>query len=89
MPGPARIAPAWRVATAQNLTAVLLSHSYSMPGLSYNSILGKFMVFTTDAEVSACMRSLHCGVSILYRQPTAHGIRPVKVVSTDHPACSA
>ena len=24
-----------------------------MPGLSYNSILGKFMVFTTDAEVCA------------------------------------
>ena len=32
-----------------------------MPGLSYNSILGKFMVFTTDAEVSAGTRLLHCG----------------------------
>ena len=30
-----------------------LLRSYSMPGLSYNSILGKFMVFTTDAEVRA------------------------------------
>ena len=27
--------------------------SFSMPGLSYNSILGHFMVFTTDAEVCA------------------------------------
>ncbi len=55
---------------AHGLTAVLLFRSYSMPGLSYNSILGKFMVFTTDAEVSAWTRPLkYCGWYLLYRQP--------------------
>jgi len=27
-------------------------HRYSFPGLSWNSLCGKFMIFTTDAEIS-------------------------------------
>lgn len=42
----------WTWVSTHHSSACCVSDRYSFPGLSWNSLLGKFMIFTTDAEIS-------------------------------------
>ena len=60
---------------ASQLTMNFDCHCTQYAGLSYNSILGKFMVFSTDAEISRKMLSVNDASSLLMAvHPSAKNI---------------